>query len=102
MKEKLRSAVRRLKMGTLRGLIQGLIAACAFLLTSAEAFAADPGLSYPVDSQTSDQKAGSVLIYSEGHAQEARPMTSGLCRRLSSLQQISIKGDLAGNWSSPG
>jgi hypothetical protein len=35
----------------------------ALILFAAAAFAADPGLPFPADSQISDQKAGSVLIY---------------------------------------
>jgi hypothetical protein len=50
-------------MRTSRNLIHGLLAFCALLVVSSAAFAADPGLPYPANSEVSDQKAGSVLFY---------------------------------------
>jgi hypothetical protein len=50
-------------MRTSRIFVQSLLAIMALLVASAAAFAADPGLLYPPDSEVSDQKAGSLLFY---------------------------------------
>jgi hypothetical protein len=50
-------------MRTSRRFSSLLLILAALILFAAAAMAADPGLSYPADSQISDQKAGSVLIY---------------------------------------
>src|SRR5678816_1480477 len=50
-------------MTTSRKLTSALLALFALVMLSASAFAADPGLVYPPQSDVSDQKAGSVLFY---------------------------------------
>ncbi len=40
-----------------------LLAVAAFLVMATNAFAADPGIPFPVDGAVNDQKAGSILIY---------------------------------------
>jgi hypothetical protein len=50
-------------MRTSRTLIRSLLAISALLLASSAAYAADPGLVYPPESEVSDQKAGSILFY---------------------------------------
>jgi len=50
-------------MTTSRKLTSSLLALFALVVMSASAFAADPGLVYPPESEVSDQKAGSVLFY---------------------------------------
>jgi hypothetical protein len=50
-------------MKTSRKLAHALLASLALLLMTSAAFAADPGLRYPVDSELSDQKAGSLLFF---------------------------------------
>src|SRR5262252_2559234 len=50
-------------MRTSRALLRSLLGISALLLASSAAFAADPGLVYPPNSEVSDQKAGSILIY---------------------------------------
>ena len=46
-----------------RSFAHTLLALFALALMSSLALAADPGLAYPQDSEASDQKAGSVLVY---------------------------------------
>jgi hypothetical protein len=50
-------------MKTSRKLANALLATLALLLMTSAALAADPGLKYPWDSEISDQKAGSILIF---------------------------------------
>lgn len=50
-------------MRTSRKLTTALLALCALVVMGTAALAADPGISYPVASEVSDQKAGSVLVY---------------------------------------
>jgi hypothetical protein len=50
-------------MRTSRTLIRSLLAISALLLASSAAHAADPGLHFPITSEVSDQKAGSILFY---------------------------------------
>src|SRR5262252_6130650 len=50
-------------MRTSRALLRSLLGISALLLASSAAFAADPGLVYPPNSEVSDQKAGSILFY---------------------------------------
>ena len=50
-------------MRTSRKLTHALLALFALIVMSSVASAADPGLLYPPQSEVSDQKAGSVLIY---------------------------------------
>ena len=66
-------------MRTSRRLTHVALALFALVLMSASALAADPGLVYPPQSEVSDQKAGSVLIYNyytsgatSGNAQNTR------------------------------
>jgi hypothetical protein len=56
-----------------------LLASIALLLMTSAALAADPGLRFPIDSEVSDQKAGSILFYNfytsgatSGNAQDTR------------------------------
>jgi len=50
-------------MRTSRRLIYGFLAMCTLMVISQTVLAADPGLPYPVNSEVSDQKAGSILFY---------------------------------------
>ncbi len=50
-------------MRTSRKLTTALLALCALVVMGTAALAADPGLTYPLASEVSDQKAGAVLIY---------------------------------------
>jgi hypothetical protein len=50
-------------MQTSRLLLGGFLAVSTLLLASSAAFAADPGAPYPITSEVSDQKAGSLLFY---------------------------------------
>jgi hypothetical protein len=44
-------------------MLSGLLLAGALLTLSGAVFAADPGLTYPITSEVSDQKAGSLLVF---------------------------------------
>ena len=66
-------------MRTSRKLTSAVLALFALVLMSTAALAADPGLVYPPQSEVSDQKAGSVLVYNfytsgatSGNAQNTR------------------------------
>ena len=50
-------------MNTSQRITHILMAICAMAVMGTAALAADPGLTYPINSAVSDQKAGSVLIY---------------------------------------
>lgn len=50
-------------MRTSRKLTQAFLALCALVMMGTAAMAADPGATYPTQSEVSDQKAGSVLYY---------------------------------------
>jgi hypothetical protein len=60
-------------MRTSRKLTQALLALFALTVMASAAFAADPGLPFPWDSQVSDQKAGSVLYYNYYTSSTATP-----------------------------
>ncbi len=60
-------------MQSARRITQVLLAICAPVVLSLTAFAADPGLSFPIGSELSDQKAGSVLIYNYYTSAPASP-----------------------------
>src|SRR5262249_11485626 len=47
----------------MRRMLSGLLLASALLTLSGAVFAADPGLTYPITSEVSDQKAGSLLVF---------------------------------------
>ena len=66
-------------MRTSRKLTHALLAIFALVMMSAAALAADPGAVYPLGSEVSDQKAGSILFYNlytsgatSGNAQNTR------------------------------
>src|SRR5262249_20454431 len=50
-------------MSTSPRMINGLLLSAALLFLSGAAFAADPGLTYPITSEVSDQKAGALLVF---------------------------------------
>src|SRR5215472_6546104 len=53
--------------------INPLLLSGALLVLSSAAYAADPGLAYPITSEVSDQKAGSLLVFNTYSSSASAP-----------------------------